>query len=84
MQAGGDAAKITAGWGVKVELAFSMGIGRIVEPVQRARETQSRLSSCFPEPLTIYGAPGAALSYPEPMSSHPGSRDIDIPSHGSI
>jgi hypothetical protein len=40
MQAGGDAAEITAGWGVKVELAFSMGIGRIVEPVPRARETQ--------------------------------------------
>jgi uncharacterized protein with NAD-binding domain and iron-sulfur cluster len=40
MQAGSDAAEITAGWGVKVELAFSMGMGRIVEPVRQARDTQ--------------------------------------------
>ena len=35
---GGDPAMISAGWGMKVELAFSMGIGRLVEPARRARD----------------------------------------------
>jgi uncharacterized protein with NAD-binding domain and iron-sulfur cluster len=41
MQTGGGAAEIAAGWGVKVELAFSMGMARIVAPVQRARDTRA-------------------------------------------
>jgi hypothetical protein len=40
MQADGGAATITAGWGVKVELAFSMGSCRMVETVRRPRATK--------------------------------------------
>jgi hypothetical protein len=41
MQAGSDAAEIRAGWGVKVELAFSMGTARIVGGVQETRDTHA-------------------------------------------
>jgi hypothetical protein len=41
MQAELDAAEIRAGWGVKVELAFSMGTARIVGAAQEARDTQA-------------------------------------------
>jgi hypothetical protein len=40
MQPDRDAAEIRASWGVQVELAFSMGTARIVEGVQRTRDTQ--------------------------------------------
>ena len=39
LQSGDDAAEMTAGWGVKVELAFSMEIGRVVAPFRRAHDT---------------------------------------------
>ena len=39
MQADRGAAEIRAGWGVKVELAFSMGTARIVETVHGRRDT---------------------------------------------
>ena len=41
MPADRDAAEIRAGWGVKVELAFSMGIARIVGAVHGARDTHA-------------------------------------------
>jgi len=41
MQTDRGAAEIRAGWGVKVELAFSMGTARIVEPVQGTRNTHA-------------------------------------------
>jgi hypothetical protein len=41
MQADSDAAEIRAGWGVKVELAFSMGTARIVGGVQEPRDTHA-------------------------------------------
>jgi hypothetical protein len=40
MQTVGDTAEITAAWGVKVEMAFSMGTGRLVEPIRGPRDTQ--------------------------------------------
>jgi hypothetical protein len=40
VQAGSGAAKVTATWGVKVELAFTMGTSRIVEPARQARDRQ--------------------------------------------
>jgi uncharacterized protein with NAD-binding domain and iron-sulfur cluster len=41
MQADNDAAEIRAGWGVQLELAFSMGAARIVGGVQETRETRA-------------------------------------------
>jgi hypothetical protein len=41
MPADRDATEIRAAWGVKVELAFSMGAARIVGAVQRTRETRA-------------------------------------------
>ena len=41
MPADRDAAEIRAGWGLKVELAFSMGIARIVGAVHGARDTHA-------------------------------------------
>ena len=41
MQADGDAAEIRAGWGVKLELAFSMGAARIVGGVQETRDSRA-------------------------------------------
>jgi hypothetical protein len=46
MQAERDATEIRAGWGVKVELAFSMGTARIVEAVQR----DTRYARAWPDP----------------------------------
>ena len=40
-QADSNAAEIRAGWGVKVELAFSMGAARILGGVQETRDTRS-------------------------------------------
>jgi hypothetical protein len=39
MPADYDADRIRVGWGVKVELAFSMGTARIVGAVQEAQDT---------------------------------------------
>jgi uncharacterized protein with NAD-binding domain and iron-sulfur cluster len=41
MQADSDAGEIRAGWGVNVELAFSMGIAGIVGGVQETRDTHA-------------------------------------------
>jgi hypothetical protein len=40
-QAERDAAEMRAGWGVKVELAFSMRTARVVGAVQAARDTHA-------------------------------------------